>query len=38
MGGEERFVKAIDFGEQGELKKVGSTKAKAKVSPLKRVK
>jgi hypothetical protein len=38
MGGEERFVKAIDFGEQGELKKAGSTKAKPKVSPLKRVK
>lgn len=36
MGGEERFVKAVNFGEEGETQ-IGSEKAN-KITPLKRIK
>ena len=38
MGGEERFVKAVDFGKQGDTHSSGMSKTKKKISPLKRVK
>ncbi len=38
MGGEERFVKAVDFGKNGDSSLPGMSKPKKKTSPLKRVK
>lgn len=38
MGGEERFIKAIDFSEHRDTAQPAITKAKKKISPLKRVK
>ncbi len=38
MGGEERFVKAVDFGKHGDSSLSGMSQSKKKVSPLKRVK
>jgi hypothetical protein len=38
MGGEERFVKAVEFGEQGDSSQSGIAKSKKKISTLKRVK
>ncbi len=38
MGGEERFIKAVDFGQQKIVKQPGSDKPKNKISTLKRVK
>jgi hypothetical protein len=38
MGGEERFVKAVDFGEAIEAKLPANAKPKKKISTLKRVK
>jgi hypothetical protein len=38
MGGEERFVKAVDFGEQPASSPLGMRKSKNKISTLKRVK
>ncbi len=38
MGGEERFVKAVDFREEGNSTKPATAKSKKKISPLKRVK
>ena len=38
MGGEERFVKAVDFSEKGDAGKSAITKTKKKISTLKRVK
>jgi hypothetical protein len=39
MGGEERFVKAVDFREEGNsVKPAVATKLKKKIFPLKRVK
>jgi hypothetical protein len=38
MGGEERFVKAVDFGKKGDSGQPETLKAKKKISTLKRVK
>ena len=38
MSGEERFIKAVDFGIKEEKKEVGPAKKKKKISALKRVK
>jgi hypothetical protein len=38
MGGEERFVKAVDFGKKGDSGQSETLKAKKKISTLKRVK
>ena len=38
MGGEERFVKAVKFGEQGNPTKPAIAKSKKKISTLKRIK
>jgi len=38
MGGEERFVKAVDFKEKGESHQAETSRPKKKTSPLKRVK
>jgi hypothetical protein len=38
MGGEERFVKAVDFGEPSDAKLPANAKPKKKISTLKRVK
>ncbi len=38
MGGEERFVKAVDFRDQGDASKPVILKPKKKISTLKRVK
>jgi hypothetical protein len=38
MGGEERFVKAVDFGEPIEAELPANAKPKKKISTLKRVK
>ena len=38
MGGEERFVKAVEFGEQKKTDQSIAAKPKKKISPLKRVK
>jgi len=38
MGGEERFIKAVDFGDKSSAIQKISSKPKKKISPLKRVK
>jgi hypothetical protein len=38
MGGEERFVKAVDLGKQADSGQPGTSNAKKKISTLKRVK